>query len=324
MRQGPQPTRRIVPKLATIVGYASSEFYHFVLEALPRLALLMPALLADRQMQLAVPTTRAKLIAREGFVAELLALVLPNHVYRTRLLAYAHEHEGAPGERIVASSRLLWADWPSFAHADGAPTHCLTPAYALEAAAAMVDEAWGAAVANGTAISHRRLPAARPLVVYAARRDVSMRRLVAEDDAALHEVLYRVVESEGAELAVYNGTGGVRAAVQLFRHASVIVGVHGGALSNLLWSATGKPSSARRSAVLLVELTVASRISIHYAHAASALGMRYRAIPLVDDEHGVGAATVTLPPQATDEVQAAVEAHLRTTAAATRSKDELR
>ena len=60
----PVPPRRRVRKLASLVGFAGSEFFHFMLEALPRLALLLPSLRADPTLYLAVPATTAELAAR--------------------------------------------------------------------------------------------------------------------------------------------------------------------------------------------------------------------------------------------------------------------
>ena len=92
MQHGPQPAKRTTARVASLVGYASTEFYHFVLEALPRLALLLPDLEADPGLQLAVPVKRTQLRDRSGFAARLLSLTLPAHIYKTRLLSCAfHE-----------------------------------------------------------------------------------------------------------------------------------------------------------------------------------------------------------------------------------------
>ena len=71
-----------------LVGYASGEYFHFVMEALPKLALLLPQLHKDPSLKLAVPVSTAQLRAltasNEGgtlqsgsFAAQLLWLVLP-------------------------------------------------------------------------------------------------------------------------------------------------------------------------------------------------------------------------------------------------------
>lgn len=332
MRQGPQPARSTYPRLASLVSYASTDFYHFVLEGLPRLALLLPVLLADPTLPLAVPTTRTKLAGGQGFVAQLLQLALPADFEPARLVPYADEGD-APGERLRASTQLIWADWPSadvtadgflFGRADGRtdgrPTHCLTPAPVLRAAAAMVARAWEAKHPE----AHEAESEARPALIVAVRRDVSMRNLAPADEASLLSELRNLAAEVHWELVVFDGSAGIAGGVPLFRRARAVVGVHGGALSNVLFSAH---DSAENGRVLLVELTVASRIAAHYAHAAAALGLRYQAVPLVDDGHGVGASSVRLPEGAAHAVAEHVAEHARRfggTGADRGGKEELR
>ena len=331
MRLGPQPARSTYPRLASLVNYASTDFYHFVLEGLGRLALLLPVLLADPSLQLAVPTTRTKLAGGQGFVAQLLQLALPAGFAPARLVPYADEGD-APGERLRASSQIVWADWPSvssddgfgFGRADGRtngrPTHCLTPAPVLRAAAAMVARAWEAKHPEVHAAEFE----ARPALIVAVRRDVSMRNLAPADEASLLSEMRNLAAEVHWELVVFDGSAGIAGSVPLFRRARAVVGVHGGALSNVLFSAHDSAGNGR---VLLVELTVASRIAAHYAHAAAALGLRYQAVPLVDDGHGVGASSVRLPEGAAHAVAEHVAEHARRfggTGADRGGKEELR
>lgn len=328
MRHGPLPPSVTLPRIATIVHYAVTYFYHFVLEAVPRLALLMPRLAADPTIRLAVPTTKAKLRARSGYVAQLLHLLLPDDFYASRLLPYESEGDGkaAPGERAVATAALSWADWPSAASPDGTDSHCLTPSSALRQAAAMVASAWQARQARGSeaegvekaaegGVEGAEVPGG--VLLFAARRKVTQRNLASRDEEALLAALREVAEAAGMQLVVFDGSGGVEASIALWKRARLIVGVHGGALSNLLWSAAlNVPSS-----VLLVELTVASRIAHHFAHSAMALGMRYEAVPLVDNGLGVGTVNATLAPGSIDTVGRLARAHLQLPSS--RTRDEL-
>jgi D-alanyl-D-alanine dipeptidase len=225
--------------------------------------------------------TRTKLAGGQGFVAQLLQLALPADFAQARLVPYADEGD-APGERLRASTQLIWADWPSadvtadgflFGRADGRtdgrPTHCLTPAPVLRAAAAMVARAWEAKHPE----AHAAESEARPALIVAVRRDVSMRNLAPADEASLLSELRNLAAEVHWELVVFDGSAGIAGGVPLFRRARAVVGVHGGALSNVLFSAH---DSAENGRVLLVELTVASRIAAHYAHAAAALGLRFK------------------------------------------------
>ena len=85
--------------------------------------------------------------------------------------------------------------------------------------------------------------------------------------------------------------------IELFARARIVVGVHGGALSNVLFCPKG---------ALLVELTVDSPYTRHYEHAAVALGLEYVGIPLVRDERGVGANDVRIDDVGHDAVRDAV------------------
>ena len=236
---------------------------------------------------------------------------------RKRLIPYDDEG-GTPGERVAATAKLVWADWPTVTDAEGRPTHCLTPASALRAAATMVSASWEARQeANGATWDGT----VRPAIVFAIRRDVTMRNLAAADEAALRAALRDLAAQMEHELVIFDGSDGVDASIALFRRAVVCVGVHGGALSNMLWSAVDHRPVAR--ALLLIELTVVSRIAVHYAHTASALGLGYKAVPLEDDGRGVGAANVTLAPGAVEAVVAHATRHLRD-GHAEEAKDELR
>ena len=73
----------------------------------------------------------------------------------------------------------------------------------------------------------------------------------------------------------------------LFRAAKIIVGVHGGALANIV---------ACESGTKLIELGFQAPFTMHYAHAAAALGLEYELVLLDIDPlgRGVGAKTVTV------------------------------
>ena len=341
MRTGPlapRPVRHRYARLASIVGYASTEFFHFLFESLPRLALLLPALEADSRLYLVVPATTSQLSRAVGFVARLLRLVLPGAWFDAqRVIGYADEG-AAPGERLAAEEAMVWADWQGVQAADGSPTHCLTPRRALQAAAALVADARhatqegpGGAAKHATSMAHGQSEeggdavarpssqdklsqiksnqakpeeaagtAGRPYLIYAARRGVSMRALGETDEVALLAILQRVAAANSLLLHVFDGAEMlIEEAIDLFASATIVVGVHGGALSNILFCRPG---------AMLLELSVQSSVARHYEHAAVALGLRYASVPLAADQRGVAAANVSLPEGGLAAVEAALAA----------------
>ena len=260
-----------------------------------------------------------------GFIAPLLRLVLPASYFEPlgasrppkafrRLLPYHSKELGSlPGERVRVTEAIVHVQWEGAAAYDGTPTHCLTPRNALLAAREMILQGMrdhgelgeggaGAQAEQGQQAVHAQA-SARPAVVFAARRGTSMRSLAGGDEAAVLAALRRACGASGAELVVFDGgRAGVPEAIRLFARARVVVGVHGGALSNVLFSPPNR--------TLLVELGLGSPLTRHFEHLAAAVGVAYRKVRLVPDERGVGAHNVSLPPAGVALVEAAVEAWL--------------
>ena len=130
-----------------------------------------------------------------------------------------------------------------------------------------------------------------------------MRVLAEADEMRLMDALQRRAKSYAGgalELVVFDGSLSIADTIELFARARIVVGVHGGALSNVLFCPKG---------ALLVELTVDSPYTRHYEHAAVALGLEYVGIPLVRDERGVGANDVRIDDVGHDAVRDAVATH---------------
>lgn len=318
---------------ASLLGFSSSAFYHFVMEALPRLALLLPTLRRFPATALVVPRHRPG-----GFIDQLLRLSLPTAWLAPytppatarggqggpggqdggakgrrrggRLIQYDTAAASAPGPRLEAT-QLLWADWPRVSdRTTGAPIHCVAPQSALRAAAAMVKRGWRrrrARAANKTSWAAEAdvdAEAATPCVVWARRGGkVKMRQLPAETEERLITRLRAAAARANVDFVDFDGgSSSVEEAVALYARASAVVGLHGGQLANTLFCTDG---------TLLVELAFASPFTSHYAHAAAALGLAYKAVELEPDERGVGAHALRLSDDAVDAVVARVEKHLK-------------
>ena len=191
------PKVRVLKRAALFLGLEPGMFYHFLLAALPRLVLLLPALHADPSIKILLPeapqphqrrrevakeltaanASRASVSAggggggdsgdrgdrgdrgdsgdssggggsaaaaedaREGsFALQLLSLLLPSEWLNgpsRRVVSYPRGR-GLPGERLVVSERLLWADWEPTRHADGQPLYAVAPHQAIRATAALL------------------------------------------------------------------------------------------------------------------------------------------------------------------------------------------
>merc|ERR1712086_530946 len=87
------------------------------------------------------------------------------------------------------------------------------------------------------------------------------------------------------KLAVFNGGISLAKQVSLFQSARAVVGIHGGALTNILFC---------RSSVDIFEIGFSSPLAGHYRHLATTMGLRIHLLPLVADERGLGAREVKM------------------------------
>jgi len=86
-------------------------------------------------------------------------------------------------------------------------------------------------------------------------------------------------------VVIFDGSLNSKESVKLFANANVIIGVHGGALSNAVFT---KPSS------LLLELGFNSPWTAHYEHLAAAQDLKYKRYLLASLPQGPAANTVML------------------------------
>jgi len=126
----------------------------------------------------------------------------------------------------------------------------------------------------------------QPYVLFLTRATESMRRL--EDEAAIIAQLKGRVGEQN--VVVFDGSKfSIEETAQLFHFAAVIVGVHGGALSNIVFC---KPPSQQGHTNLVLEFGYPAPQARHYAHAAAALGLHYENQLLAFDSRGPGSPEV--------------------------------
>jgi hypothetical protein len=217
----PLPSRH--DQVASIVSFAGLSFYHFVHEVLPRLLLLRP-LLAERP-DLKVLTCRDT--TSNKFPSQFLALIpgLDGKSLSHRFVD--SEGRGRPGPRARPKT-LLYPGWDPV-RSSHVP-HCLAPH-------SLVRELRGVLAPQAVAVDAPR----RSQVIFVSRAGMRMRQL--EDEAGLIDRITAALP-EGYSLEVFRGDASAANALNLFSSAAAVIGVHGGALSNIVACAEGKSHGA--------------------------------------------------------------------------------
>jgi hypothetical protein len=157
--------------------------------------------------------------------------------------------------------------------------------------------------------------AGRPALVYASRRGERMRTLADAKERELVDALAAVAKAAGVEFVNFLAKDmSTAAALQLFRRAAAVVGVHGGALTNAV---------VCRPGALMVELGFASPFALHYAHMAAALSLQYELLDLQADSRGMAAPIVWTTPGTVETVVRRVQRHLAGSYGAGAGRSEL-
>ncbi|KAL3802132.1 hypothetical protein ACHAWO_004225 [Cyclotella atomus] len=308
----PKSAKGGLDSVVLLTGYASDNYYHFVAEVLSSLVMMKDrideALSASNddgkgnaKDVILIPNLQHEFV--EGF----LRLMLPNafvngkpskHLVQwgatrrntnTTSSKYLTPHPIAYVRRLHAA---IW-DQPKDAPSPVAgAAHCLTPSPVL---IAMRQAVWDAVdntrIGNGKKNSKFR-------VIYCPRATSPTRSL--KDEAELLEKLRETVTGLGGDVILFEKAKGdnstfastksplefVIDAVELFRSADIVVGVHGASLANIAFSKPG----TRVIELGFEGLPQAS----HYRHISIALGLKHVDVWLEKDSRSLGATQVKL------------------------------
>ena len=232
-------------KVASLLQFAGASFYHLVMEVLPRLVLLRTEIQADDDLKILV----CKDTSKSKFATSFFNLFFGD-TYAARFIEY--DCSGPNNVRVRAKT-LLYPSWDRVVAHDHV-AHSLAPPTLLKELRAIVRAKLD--IHGGGLL---------PAVVYCTRKGQSMRELEGESD--LVAGLARKVAAAGAEyeLVIFDGKMAADEAMTLFSRASVVVGVHGGALTNIIACADGST---------LIELGFNAGFTRHYASAAQGIGMK--------------------------------------------------
>jgi capsular polysaccharide biosynthesis protein len=254
----------------TLVSFSATVYYHWVMNVLPRLIAMVPTLKTSPDMSIIVPQIYEQ---HNHFVSKTLSLVLDHNELTNALIGYDLSEK--PGVRYQVE-RLYWLDWPVVTTVAGTThTHCLTSPYSLMEArqhmATVVESDYGGS--------------ATKTLLYVGRNGTTTRQLT--NEYALVERLQQIVQSNsGWRFQLFDdGKSGVKASYDMFSAASLVVGIHGSGMANILFCA---PSTS------VIELGFHSIAAEHYKHASLALGLEYYWVGLKKDVHAMGSKTVEL------------------------------
>ena len=125
----------------------------------------------------------------------------------------------------------------------------------------------------------------RNAVIVCSRRADSMRSSPQESEL-VERLEAWVGQHPHYKLHVFTGTeSSPSATIELFSRAAIVLGVHGGALANIVFCAPGTQ---------IIELGFATPQSWHYAHAAQALDLSYTLVHVSAQDSGIASPTVSI------------------------------
>lgn len=277
--KGMPPQQLVIDDVPVIdlIQFAGNTFYHWLCEAVPRLVMAKKALGSVAKYKLLVPRSTPS----TPFVLKSLELIFSNNE------EYALA-EYVPFAKVNTELSFVAWDQQPCPHEDAAPTYTASRACAALAHPAALRAARDALVAgveNGPFASYQPPD---PLIIFASRGDnVTMRKI---DEWVIVEKIKAFLRDNANEVGshrfeIFDGKAGLTEALAMFRKAKVVIGVHGGALSNAIACPAGSG---------LIEIGFAADAAQHYQHLATSLAMRYRRVTVTKDNLGraLGAPTV--------------------------------
>eukprot|EP00956_Cyclotella_meneghiniana_P016046 scaffold25098_cov64-Cyclotella_meneghiniana.AAC.9 len=315
----PRSTSRGFDSAVLLTGYASDNYYHFVSETLPALVMMKERIedvLTKTNIDSKGKTKDVIIVPslQKEFVNGFLRLLLPNAFVNETIAQHLIPWGTSRGNANATSKfltphpmtyvrRLFAAVWDQ---PNEAPppvpgiAHCLTPSPLL---IAMRQAVWSAVDGLRGELDKEDT---KVKVVYCPRTSSATRTL--RDEVILLSKLNEIVSELGAEVAVFEKANStlshqstlesVMESVELFRSASVIVGVHGASLANIAFSKPG---------VTVIEMGFEGLPQAsHYRHLSNALGLQHVDVWLERDHRSLGATQVRLRPEGMQEVINAV------------------
>eukprot|EP00927_Polykrikos_kofoidii_P015540 TRINITY_DN16924_c0_g1_i1.p1 TRINITY_DN16924_c0_g1~~TRINITY_DN16924_c0_g1_i1.p1 ORF type:complete len:688 (-),score=124.24 TRINITY_DN16924_c0_g1_i1:132-2195(-) len=263
-----------VEKAASILQFADTSYFHLLTECFGRLWLLKRhGVLKDPELRFIAPALGTK----KGSFLEAGLRILAPELVDSRMIWWAREGPKAVPDVRLRARTLFYADWKSPVPFGMDGGHCATPPSVIAGTRLTLSEAL--------------LPAASKIkpraLIFAVRRGKGNMRGHLHGEPALEKHLKNIAAEATPVLSFDKFTGNLSPAktVALFARAKAVVGVHGGALVNIIFC----PQDAE-----LFEIGFATPFAGHYRHLARALGLHVSLLPLVTDNRGIAANEVTI------------------------------
>jgi hypothetical protein len=242
------------------------------------------------------------------FVERLLRIVLGKQLMdKIGIVQYDNNNkDSAPGERLFVRE-LLWADTARVVRSDSGAftlTHCLTNFAFLQNARHVLlsqvlveDYLQSASYRDGLDLDKLHGRGNEILAIYASRRRTSSRKLDTESESELlPQISARLADGH---LFEFDGSKTMmERSMALFTRASLVFGIHGASLANILFCAPG---------TLVIEIGFHTLVSQHYEHAALALGLEYKKVLVENREsYAMTVPTIRLSAGQIEEIAEAV------------------
>ena len=262
----------------SLVQFAGSAFYHWLCETLPRLAAARKYLAGFEEVSVIVPSS-----PDAPFIEDTIRNLLKSWGLAPRVVTYSPP-------MLIPDGALHYVGWepqpcpPRDERWPPSGAHCpyLAHPHALRLGRDSIHEVLGPR-ANGPT-------SAEKYVLVASRtRSLQMRQF---DESALIALIESTLAQSDLRsrysVKVFSQSEGLEPTLRLFRGAAAVVGVHGGALSNIIACDAGTP---------ILEIGFNSTGGQVYRHVASALGLPYFFVHVDVDAlgRGIGAPHVTYP-----------------------------
>lgn len=265
----------------SLAQFAGSTFYHWMVEGIPKLIAFRffdPDAHKTRILVPAAPSKDGKTIF-PSFITESLKML---RIDENSIIPYM-----GTGMRGEDGARITTVTWK----AQSCPGETMAEDYLARRMCAALPHPKPLKMARdalSVAASVTEAPRAPPKYILIARRgdDVTSRQF---NETALIEQLVEALPEAGyftyKIVEFYANKHSLAGALNLFRKATVVVGAHGGALSNLIVSPIGTG---------VVEIGFQSVSARHYEHMSAVLGLNYRRVRVTEDplQRALGAPTI--------------------------------
>ncbi|CAE7664097.1 unnamed protein product [Symbiodinium microadriaticum] len=244
-----------VSKVASVVQFAATSHFHVLTEVLGRLWLLVShGVLEDPEMHLVLPKPFGFLAA--GLMLLTQELELPSK-------RFIHWTSGPNDVRLRAGT-LVFANWKPPVKFGDDGGHCPTPGAVLR----------GLRSALQPLAAQRMAPRA---LIFIKRKKGDMRSSL--QDESWFTAQLKQLATPTLQFQVFDGSAKPKRTAQLFARARIVIGAHGGALSNILFC----PED-----VEIFELGFRTPFAGHYRYLSKMLNLRMTLLPLVPDSRGIG------------------------------------